>query len=138
MRQLLLSFFFVLFAPAVFAQQIGNHTYMMYGPQHGTQVEFLSSEGEAFLWYPGNRVILAGRWKRERSNVCFAYDGNTYNPVTGHIGGTFECMPFALYQSGIRERIAGDILNLERRVDAPFRLSKSQTTLEALLAKVGQ
>jgi len=138
MRQLLLCLAFVLFAPAAFAQQVGNHTYMTYEPQHGTQVEYLSRQGEAFLWYPGNSVILAGRWKREGSSICFAYDGNTYNPVTGHIGGSFECMPFALHQSGIRERVAGDLLNLERRVDAPFRLSKSQTTLEALRAKIGQ
>ena len=136
MLRLLVTLAFALFVPAAFAQQLGDYTHLSVSPDHGTQVEYLSSNGKTFLWYPGNRTILAGQWKRDGDNVCFAYVGNTYNPSTGHRGGGFECMSFDLYWRTIEQRMAGDVLGLSTRTEVPFRLEKRRTTLEKLIGRV--
>jgi hypothetical protein len=118
------------------AQDVGGYTQMTYESQHGMQIEYLSEGGKAFLWYPGNRSILEGRWKREGREICFAYGQNTFNPVTGHRGGSWECMPFNLYGSAVAERKRGDVFALEGRRSVPFRLDRKRTTLAQLLARV--
>jgi hypothetical protein len=123
-------------ACGAFAQELGDYTYMTRSPGHGTQVEYMSSGGKTYLWYSGNTVILEGRWKREGSDVCFAYGENTYNPVTGTSGGGWECTPYRRFVAGISERMQGDILALAGRSGAPFKLSPDNTTLERLMAKV--
>lgn len=122
-------------APAA-AQTVGGYTNMSRDTAHGTQIEYLSTRGEAFLWYPGNSVILQGRWKRDGSDICFAYGGNTYNPATGQRGGGWECMPFRLQWGAVVERMPGDILGLAQRREVPFRLGRGVTTLEKVLARV--
>lgn len=130
------ALFLLVSTSAAFAQQLADHTHMSYSRDHGTQVAYLTANGRTFLWYPGNRVILSGRWKREGENVCFVYGENTYNPSTGTRGGNWECMPFNLYWRSVEQLMPGDILGLSRRTDAPFRLERGRTTLEKLLARV--
>ena len=135
MRAFLLGLLLLLPLPAAMAQQLGGYTHMIYDVHHGTQVEYLAEGGMTFLWYPGNRVVLEGRWKRQGDDICFRYGGNTYNPATGQQGGGWDCMPFGLYWEGIRERMPGDPFALATRVDAPFRLDRKQTTLDRLLSR---
>lgn len=136
MHKLLFAVILLLATTAVSAQQLGGYTQMMRDSHHGTQIEYLSEGGKAFLWYPGNSSILEGRWKREGGDICFAYGGNTYNPVTGHSGGGWECMPFDLYWRVVEERMQGDIFSLDGRGAVPFKLDPKRTTLEKLLARV--
>lgn len=137
MRSLGLALFAILLTPVLaFAQELGGYTYMWRGPGHGTQVEYMSADGETFLWYPGNSVILPGHWKREGSDICFSYGPNTYNPVTGTKGGAWECETYRGFVGNIAERMEGDILGLAGRSKVPFKLSPDNTTLERLLAKV--
>lgn len=137
MRSYVLAVLVMLLAPAfAFAEELGNYTYMTRSPGHGTQVEYMSSAGQTYLWYPGNRVILEGRWKREGSDVCVAYGENTYNPVTGSSGGAWECSPYRGFVAGISERMRGDVLGLAGRRGVPFKLSRDTTTLERLMSKV--
>lgn len=117
------------------AEQLGGYTNMHVDRSHGTQVEYLTRGGKSYLWYPGNKVILEGRWKRQGENMCFAYGANTYNPATGHKGGGFECTPYWLYWGGIFQRMKGDLFGLEGRREVPFVLPKKRTTLEALLSR---
>jgi hypothetical protein len=125
----------VLAGPGMAASiDIGGYTNMTFDSGHGTQVEYVAAGGISFLWYPGNRVVLDGRWKRQGSDICFLYGANTYNPVTGVRGGAWECMPFRLYWGGITERMKGDIFALRGRGAVPFVLSKDRTTLERLLS----
>jgi hypothetical protein len=137
MRAFVLSVLLMLFT-SVFAQaqELGNYTYMTRSPGHGTQVEYMSSGGKTYLWYPGNSVILEGRWKQEGKEICFAYGENTYNPVTGTSGGVWECMPNRLFVSAISERMQGDVLSLAGRRNVPFKLSPDNTRLETLIGKV--
>ncbi|WP_240231574.1 hypothetical protein [Devosia lacusdianchii] len=132
---LLLTLFVV---PLAHAEQLGGYTNMTWDAGHGTQVEYLSTRGKAYLWYPGNAVILEGRWKREGTNICFAYGENTYNPVTGNQGGDWECMPSDLYQAASTERMQGDVLALADRATPPFRLDRARTTLNKLIARASR
>ena len=136
MRTLLVSLFLVFSAALATAQDLGGYTHMTASPAHGTQVEYVTTDGKTFLWYPGNSVILEGRWKQEGSQICFAYGENTYNPATGHQGGGWECTGLRGYVSGITERMQGDVLRLQGRTRAPFELSKQQTNLTDLIARV--
>jgi hypothetical protein len=105
---------------------------MTWDPGHGTQVEYYDARGGTHLWYPGNRRIVRGKWKMDGNNICFAYQGNTYNPVTGHRGGGFECMPAALHDEGIVDRATGDVFGLAKSRSVPFTLKPARTTIEAL------
>ena len=136
MRTFMFAALLIFVTSAVSAQQLGGYTQMMRDGHHGTQIEYLSENGKASLWYPGNSSIVEGRWKREGADICFAYGGNTYNPVTGHNGGGWECMPFDLYWRVVEERMPGDIFSLQGRGAVPFKLDPKRTTLEKLLARV--
>jgi hypothetical protein len=118
--------------PAGAAPKLAGQTVMTYDPGHGTQVEYYDKSGGTWLWYPGNKVILPGRWKLEGANICFAYGENTYNPVTGQSGGGFECMPQKLWAKAVVEQQAGDLFGLENRKKVPFVLAKVHTTLAGI------
>lgn len=135
-RILAVTLLLTLATPAVAASvQLGGYTNMSVDSGHGTQVEYLATGGKSYLWYPGNTIILEGRWKRQGPDICFAYGKNTYNPVTGARGGGWECMPFRLYWGAVDERMAGDIFTLQGRGAVPFVLSRNRTTLETLLSR---
>ena len=110
---------------------------------HGTQVEFLSRDGRTALWYPGNSVVLHGRWRLvgadaatgSRDNICFQYGSNTYNPITLHSGGGWECESIALYQGHVVERVAGDPFGLDKREGVPFTLPGQRTSFAELLKR---
>jgi hypothetical protein len=122
--------------PVAAAQSPGGYTNMSYGQGHGTQIEYLSPGGEAYLWYPGNKGILPGKWKLEGADICFAYGGNTYNPVTGHRGGGWECMAFNLHKKTLAERAKGDIFGLAGRKKVPYDLDRRQVTLKQVSARI--
>ncbi|MDT3382538.1 hypothetical protein RNI52_34755 [Labrys neptuniae] len=110
---------------------------------HGTQVEFLSKDGRTALWYPGNGIVLQGRWRLVgadpttgfQDNICFQYGANTYNPLTLNYGGNWECEGIALYQGHVVERVAGDPFGLDKRGAVPFVLPRQRTTFAELLKR---
>ena len=130
MRILALGVLFSLLALSARAQEIGGTTNLTRDPGHGTQIEYLSPEGRAFLWYPGNRDILPGVWEMQGDKLCFAYGENTYNPVTGHQGGSFECAPLDFYFKYLSERAKGDVFGLETRRRVPFDLTGKDVSLQ--------
>ena len=134
MRQALaaLALFLVAAGTALAGASLSNVTIMTWDPGHGTQVEYYDAKGSTYLWYPGNRRIVRGKWKTEGSNICFAYQGSSYNPVTGHSGGGFECMPASLHEQGVVDRAKGDVFGLSKSRTAPFILARERTTIEAL------
>jgi hypothetical protein len=135
-RILTIFIWLMLAAPGMAASvELGGYTNMTFDSGHGTQVEYVAGGGTSFLWYPGNTVILEEHWKRQGSDICFLYGADTYNPVTGVRGGSWECMPFRLYWGGITERMKGDIFALRGRGEVPFVLPKERTTLERLLSR---
>jgi hypothetical protein len=129
-------------SPAQARSVVADRTNLLYGSFHGTQVEYTSANGEAFLWYPGNAVILSGYWKIETAapygapQLCFSYGEATYNPSTGRGGGGWQCAWARDYWQRIVEARNGDYLGLEARRAAPFWLSREPTTLDDLRSRV--
>src|SRR5262245_18657366 len=120
-------------------------TRVSFTEQHGTQVSYMTSNGQIFLWYPGNGIVLPGLWKMEEAAiknlafvaVCFQYGLNTYNPVTKERGGKWSCAPADILARTNVDGADGDVFGLERRSAVPFRLSKERTTVADLQKKIG-
>ncbi|MCB1518367.1 MAG: hypothetical protein KDJ19_12215 [Hyphomicrobiaceae bacterium] len=116
-----------------------NTTNLHYDSHFGTQVEYLSSRGKAYLWFPGNSRIVKGEWivLSETDNasspllMCFNYGENSYNPVTGQRGG-WECQALPDYLDDLKEQTSGDMFGLARRSRVPFVLNTVPTTLQQL------
>lgn len=115
-------------------------TFVHYDRGHGTQVEYMARNGKAHLFYPGNKKVLHGKWKLERTsnpkvfNLCFSYP-NSYNPVTGHSEG-WECQPAGFALTDVVDSVEGDALGLAKRDAVPFVLSKRKARLADLVRKV--
>lgn len=60
-RALIFTLLLILPVPAALAQQLAGYTQMINDGRHGTQIEYLTEGGKAFLWYPDNSNILEGR-----------------------------------------------------------------------------
>ena len=100
--------------------------------QHGTQVEYLSPDGRAYLWYPGNPRILPGRWRVEKrglgAQICFTY---MPQPVSG-----WSCQGGGNYLVNQAEIVDGDPLDLEGG-KLPFVMSRTSYRLSDLIARTG-
>jgi len=118
------------------APMLSNSTARSYDLFHGSQIEYLAADGTTQLWYPGNRGLVAGRWQLRqtprRTQMCFAYGGNTYNPATKTFGGKWECGPARLYLLHLEELVPGDPLGL-RPGKLPFVLPKGEITINEAL-----
>jgi hypothetical protein len=98
-----------------------GQTLLFYSPGHGNQIEYLDPDGRCYLWYPGNSVILVGKWRIDESSIYFQYGSNTYNPVTDVQGGGWEGQPINVWSRDIVDHVSGDILGIQRTL--PFVLS---------------
>jgi hypothetical protein len=125
-------------------------TRMSFMQGHGTQVSFTAPDGKVFLWYPGNKVVLSGQWEvRSRAissrstlsiyaEICFRYGTNTFNPVTGTAGNTWQCMPADSLASLTTDSADGDLFNLHQRPVPAFVLSPEKTSLKELEERASQ
>ena len=135
MRSIFLAILLVLtFTTLAAAAPPAGTTQMTFSPGHDTQVEYLAKGGGAWLWYPGNTRILAGEWKTDGPDICFRYGGNTYNPVTKHRGGGWECTRLKVHSSVVVEQKKGDVFGLTGRKKVPFDLSPKRMNMAQLLA----
>ncbi|MDP3316529.1 MAG: hypothetical protein Q8M47_10760 [Devosia sp.] len=117
-------------------------TFVHYDRGHGTQVEYMAKNGKTYLLYPGNKVVVRGTWKLERTdkpkvfNLCFKYPDNSYNPITKQLGGGWECQPAGFSLTDVVDSVDGDVLGLAKSEKVPFVLSKRKARLADLLRKV--
>lgn len=134
---------------------IAGSTAYFFEAQHGTQIEYYAENGRLYLWYPGNRRIVQGAWKVEKTkscgpgadgfyacktlntpSVCYKYPSNSYNPVTQRAGGHFECETFKSHRATLQERVDGDIFGLSKSKRVPFRLGRAVTSFNDITAKI--
>lgn len=98
----------------------GGWTYLSFSKAHGFQVNYLGTDGRAWLWYPGNITGVPEEWKLDtvagQSAVCWRHPSNSYNPVTKQSGSAFACQSLALSQKAIVAKLQGD----------PYRLSSGK------------
>jgi hypothetical protein len=117
-------------------------TFVHYDRGHGTQVEYMAKNGKTYLLYPGNKVVVRGTWKLDRTakkdvfNLCFKYPDNSYNPITKQRGGGWECQPAGFSLTDVVDSVDGDVLGLAKSERVPFVLSKRKARLNELLRKV--
>lgn len=104
----------------------------------------MSKDGAVFLWYPGNRVVVVGRWAIESypnqpgaARICFQYGANTFNPATGRGGGSPNCFPAGLLSRLVIDRAGGDVFGLSRSQTPPFVLTPQRTSIAELRARIG-
>jgi hypothetical protein len=115
-------------------------THMTFSAGHGTQVSYLRSDGVEFLWYPGNAVVVRGKCDIVEhpsdplgyADICFQYGANTYNPVTGRMGGDWECRLAHAFARSTVDRSDGDVFGLAKRDAVPFELTRERTTINNL------
>lgn len=130
-----------------------NTTRMSHDPSHGTQISFSATDGRAFLWYPGNAVVLQGTWRacEDRfgftvkgaetttipfGKLCFKYGPTTFNPATGSRGDEWECAAASTFDAKLVEQRAGDVFGLAKRTAVPFVLTREKSTFGQLLARM--
>lgn len=126
------------------AQSANRATYagrtgIYFGGGHGIQVEYYSPAGGAYLWYPGNRRVVAGEWQyRKGGTICFRYGPRTYNPVTRKRGGRWECSQASQQARFMRYACKGDPFGLGRQGGRlPYVLPRGKFALAGLRAKCG-
>ena len=100
-----------------------GETLLFYEHSHDNQIEFLDPNGYCYLWYPGNSIILVGRWRANEKCIFFQYGINTFNQVTGVLGGHWEMCPIDAWSVSIVEDVAGDILEIKKSI--PFVLKRN-------------
>ncbi len=129
-----------------FKAKLAGNTILSWDGKHGTQVEYLAPGGRTYLWYAGNLAVVTGTWSlRNREmpewgggsyqmpEICYAYAGATYNPVTKKSGG-LECSELSHLSIFINEMAPGDPFRLSSG-KVPFVLDKRSATLDALYAR---
>lgn len=89
-----------------------DKTLLFYDPSHGNQIEYFAPDGKCYLWYPGNKRALPGHWRMEGDSICFLFGSNTYNPVTGEIGGNWDKRPFQSFAATVEHTADGDVHGL--------------------------
>lgn len=122
----------------------GGRTYMTFSA-HGTQVEYLGKDGSTELWYPGNTVLVPGKWKLQANDpvtthygdsICYLYPSNSYNPIDHTFGGKWECEPARYHSTRVVDIVAGDPFGLSKRQSVPYILPRERTDLATLLARL--
>ncbi len=107
-------------------------TYASFDPDHGYQVEYLSPDGRAYLWYTGSRKSVIGECKTHLYEVCYRYGSNTFNPQTLQRGGSWNCeyavilgyRVTACQQSYIINLKSGRLPYVRERCDLPKGLAQ--------------
>lgn len=116
----------------------------------GSQISYMAPDGTAYLWFPGNAVILRGRWTMRntggyaayagrpvaRMSVCFDYGPGSVNAFDGGAGE--RCIPADPLARLTRERADGDVFGLQQRREAPFVLPPKATTIAEVRARLGR
>ncbi|WP_155911927.1 hypothetical protein [Methylobacterium sp. 77] len=118
--------------------------------QFGSQVSYMAPDGSVYLWFPGNPVVLQGKWSFKESggfrpyagkpvsetSLCFDYGPNTVNAWSRRRSGT-ECIPSDTAVLTTVESESGDVFGLAGRTEVPFVLPREKTTLADLRKRVG-
>ena len=105
--------------PAELKAFLADTTIKTWDPLHGTQVEYLSANGQTWLVYPGNTRAVRGEWQirsdTHQPELCYRYGPNSYNPVTRQRGSRWSCSPAILtlaWRYG--QMVDGDVLGVRQ------------------------
>lgn len=91
-----------------------DRTWLSYDRGHGFQVNYLGSNGQAWLWYPGNTAAVPEIWRvrEDGAAVCWLHPTNSWNPVTKQRGGKESCMAIPTMRKITVASLPGDPFDL--------------------------
>ncbi len=131
--------------------EFSGRTLVTWDAQHGTQIEYLAGNGSTYLWRAGDKKIVSGQVRFDTMSltsalqprdaqkptpvICYRY-GGTWNPVTGKVSKSWECVRPETKRRHILDSASGDIFNLAGRDKPPVTLDKKKYDIKALLAKI--
>ncbi len=102
-------------------------TYLSFDLAHGFQINYIGNSGKAWLWYPGNRVVLTEEYKkdriREQNAICWRSTEVSFNSVTGTRGDQFACESLDFAQRTTIASLSGDVFNLQSG-NVPYTLDR--------------
>lgn len=132
-------------AKAVFVGKTRNVT----AANYGSQISYMAPDGAAYLWFPGNSMVVRGRWAlretggasptrlpESQASLCFDYGPNTVNAWSRQRGGE-SCVPAEILARLTFEGTEGDVFGLSRSTEVPFVLPPARTTFADLRKRVG-
>jgi len=139
------------YTPAEAAELLKDRTVLTFDKVYGPQFEYTSADGIAYLWYPGNKIILRGQWyirdddvgytdgserfEATAGRICYYYGPKTYNPATRRTGEP-ECQNAGIHEARVVESRAGDVLGLSRSEAVPYVLGDRRTSIDAVLERI--
>lgn len=104
-------------------------------PGPGSQVTYLAADGRAYLWHPGEKKVLPGRWLlrtgRDTYEVCVGYAPGSNGRAAVRAAGDLDCTLLGELALSVTETGKGDLFDLASG-QAPFILGRDRTTLEKL------
>lgn len=118
-------------------RQTGSYTYPICSvlPGPGSQVTYLAADGRAYLWHPGEKKILPGRWvlraERDSHEVCVGYAPDSTGRAAVRAAGDLNCILLGDLALSVTETGKGDLFDLASG-QAPYILGRDRTTLEKL------
>lgn len=99
-----------------------DRTHLFYDEHHGNQIVYYDRKNRAYLWYPGNHIVITSTWRIDGNRICAISDlENTFNPFTGEGGRNWECNPIDDNLIRGRDSVRGDIFHLSSE-QVPFIL----------------
>lgn len=118
--------------------------------QFGSQITYIAPNGSVYLWFPGNPVVLEGKWSFKETggfrpyagkpvsetSLCFDYGPRTVNAWSRQRGGV-ECISSDTLAFATFESESGDIFGLAGRTQVPFVLPREKVSLADLRKRVG-
>lgn len=98
------------------------HTFLYHSPDFGVQVEYLHSDGSAYLWFPNEARIIRGAWRVTKAGeICFAYRREPAGLIFARSVGRWDCRSADQQVLRIFAKCSDDPFNL-RSGRAPFIL----------------
>ena len=117
---------------------LGDHTFLSYDDQHGVQIEYLTGDGLAHLWYPGEARVISGTWRAAGEEICFVYPEYDFELAPERPAGDAHCMTLANFFATTLSKTENDPFALAGG-GAPFVLHRSDyfDSFEAVRAAMG-
>lgn len=100
-------------------KNLSDRTSILLENGHGVTVEYTTSDGAAYLWYPGNARSVRGGWKISNNqsppSICFDYPG-AYNPVTRSAAQNCQNPLVMLSGAEVISSRSGDVFGLKHSI----------------------
>lgn len=109
-----------------------NRTFREYNVSTGARIEFLSADGQVYLWYPADLSIVHGQWRSlDGIYICLRYFAVSNESPTAQVWNEWQCNLIPVSIGRDSESVLGDSLELREDESVPYVLERHpEFTLE--------